>query len=185
MKHALKLLALVPLACASSATAAPSPPPKAAPAAPSPAPSPTAPPAPSPSPTPAPSPACRPSGVALFEIDHRVDPGAKLATSSTRVFGTGAWIHEETDGDGKALAPTSGCLAKNDVAQLETTLKGAAWKVITARVHCMAMSATFTVYQVNGKPVFTKRLCSGESLDEKSKAKLDAAVALVEGAAKP
>ena len=48
----------------------------------------------------------------------------------------------------------------------------------------MAMSAQFTVYQVNGKPVFTDRLCSGESLDEKSRTKLDAAVALVEQAQK-
>jgi hypothetical protein len=174
MKHALLLLAIVPLACASNAVAAPppAPPPATKPA--------------SPAPTPAqPTTACAPSGTVLFEIDHRVDPGAKLATSSTKVFGNGAWTHDETDADGKALAPTAGCLAKNDVATLETTLKGAPWKVTTARIHCMAMSATFTVYQVHGKPVFTQRLCSGESLDEKSRAKLDAAIALVEGSAKP
>jgi hypothetical protein len=174
MKHALLILAIMPLACASNAIAAPPP----APA--------TKPDAPSPSPTPAKraSP-CAPSGTALFEIDHRADPGAKLATSATKVFGNGAWTHDETDGDGKALAPTAGCLPKNDVASLETTLKGATWKVTTSRIHCMAMSATFTVYQVNGKPVFTQRLCSGDALDEKSRTKLDAAVALVEGSAKP
>jgi hypothetical protein len=181
MKHALLLLAIMPLACASNAVAAPAPapPPAAKPAAPAPPPA-------TPTPTPTkPATACPPSGTALFEIDHRVDPGAKLATSATKVFGNGAWTHDETDADGKALGTTTGCLAKNDVATLETTLKGAPWKVTTARMHCMAMSATFTVYQVNGKPVFTQRLCSGESLDEKSRAKLDAAVALIEGAAKP
>jgi hypothetical protein len=54
----------------------------------------------------------------------------------------------------------------------------------------MAISSEFTVYQVNGKPVFTRRLCSGESLDDKSRGKLDTAVAQVDGelakaAAKP
>lgn len=131
------------------------------------------------------APACKPSGVALFEIDHRVDPGAKLSTSATRVFGNGAWTHDETDADGKALARTAGCLAKKDVASLETTLKGATWKVTTARMHCMAVSSTSTVYQVRGKEVFTQRLCGDKILDKDSRAKLDAAVALVEGAAKP
>jgi hypothetical protein len=66
--------------------------------------------------------------------------------------------------------------------QLDATLQGAAWKVTTAQIHCMARSASFTVYQVAGKPVFTQRLCSGETLDDKSAAKLAAAVAQVEAA---
>jgi hypothetical protein len=101
------------------------------------------------------------------------------------VFNNGAWTHDGTDDDGKAIAPTAGCLAKNDVSHLQTTLKGATWKVTTGRFHCMAVSTTFTAYEVNGKPVFTDRTCSGETLDAKSRAKLDAAVALVQSAAKP
>ena len=191
MKHALLILALAPFGCASSATAEPTPPTPAPMPAPAPAPEPVAQtPAPTPAdaPTPAPAPpaqpACKPLGVALFEIDHAADPGAKLATSTSKVFGSGAWTHEETDADGKALAPTSGCLAKNDVSKLETILSGATWKVTTARMHCMAVSATFTVYQVRGKQVFTQRLCGDKILDKDSRAKLDAAIALVEGAAK-
>ena len=118
----------------------------------------------------------------IFEIDHRVDPGAKLATSTTKVFANGAWTHDEADADGKALAPRSGCLAKSDVAQLETTLRGAAWKITLNRIHCKAVSATFTVFQVDGKPVFTQRLCSGEVLDDQSQTKLDAATAQVDRA---
>jgi len=162
MKNAILVFAVLLLACAPSAVAAPDKP---------------APPA-------RPAEACRPSGKVVFEIDHRVDPGAKLPTSAVQVFATGGWLREETDADGKPIPPHTGCLAKADAKQLETTLAGAPWKVSKAQIHCMAMSAQFTVYQVDGKPVFTDRLCSGESLDEKSRAKLDAAIKLVEQAQK-
>jgi hypothetical protein len=162
MRNALSLLAVAVLACAPSATAAPD--------------------------TPAPparrADACRTTGKATFEIDHRVDPGAKLPTSSTKVFAGGGWTHDATDADGKPAAQRTGCLARPDAKQLETTLAGAPWKITKAQFHCMAMSAQFTVYQVDGKTVFTDRLCSAESLDDKSRAKLDAAVKLVEGAVK-
>ncbi|HEU4730466.1 MAG TPA: hypothetical protein VFT22_21355 [Kofleriaceae bacterium] len=161
MQHALLLLALLPVACASAA-ASPEPGGKPAP----------------------PAAACRPTGPVLFEIDHRVDPGAHIATSNTKVFGTGAWTHDETDADGKAAPQSAGCLDKAELKQLETTLSGATWKVTINRIHCMAVSPAYTVYLVRGKQVFTQKLCSGASLDEKSRAKLDAAVALVEGGAK-
>ncbi len=124
--------------------------------------------------------ACRPGGAVIFEIDHRIEPDAKLPTSEIKVFANGGWTRDETDADGKALAQRSGCFAKPDLTQLETTLRGAPWKVTTARVHCMAMSSTFTVFLVGGKPVFTEKLCSGTTLDDKSRAKLDAAKAQVE-----
>lgn len=162
MKNAILAFAALLLACAPSAVAAPDKP---------------APPA-------RPAEACHPSGKVVFEIDHRVDPGAKLPTSAVKVFATGGWLREETDADGKPIPPHTGCLARAEAKQLETTLSGAPWKVTKAQIHCMAMSARFTVYQVDGKPVFTDRLCSGESLDEKSRAKLDAAIKLVEQAQK-
>jgi len=162
MKLALPLLALLPLACASSASAAPETPPKPAPVA------------------PVASDGCRATGPVLFEIDQRVDPGAQLATSAVKVYATGAWTRDEADGAGKALVQRTGCLAKSDLKQLDATLHGASWKVTTARMHCMALSPQFKVYQVDGKPVFTQRLCSGQSLDDKSRAKLDAAIAQVD-----
>jgi len=161
MKHALwttALLAVLPLACASSAVAAPE-----APARPA-----------------APSEACRPTGAVLFEIDHRVTPGAKLSTSTVKVFATGAWTRTEADAEGKPVAPRAGCIAAPELNQLETALDGAAWKVTSARIRCMAISAEFTEYQVHGKLVYTQRLCSGQSLDEASRAKLDAAIAKVD-----
>ena len=71
-------------------------------------------------------------------------------------------------------------MAKADVKQLDTALHGAPWKVTTNRIQCRAMTVQFTVYQVDGKPVFTQRLCSGQNLDDKSRAVLDAAVAQAE-----
>ena len=155
----LLLLAVLPLACASAA-AAPEPagPGKGAPK----------------------KDACEATGRVVFEIDHRVEPGAKLATSTIRVHASGAWTRDESDADGRALAQRSGCFARADLKQLESTLHGAPWKITKAQIHCMAVSSTFTVYLVDGKTVFTQKLCSGESLDDKSRAKLDAATAQVE-----
>jgi hypothetical protein len=157
MNHVLPLLALLPLACASSASASPDTPPRPA--------------------APAASDGCHATGPVLFEIDHRVDPGAQLATSAVKVFASGAWIRDETAGDGKPAPQRTGCFARPELKQLDAALHGAPWKVVTARMHCMALSPQFTVYQVDGKPVFTERLCSGQSLDDKSRAKLDAATA--------
>ena len=44
----------------------------------------------------------------------------------------------------------------------------------------MAMSPSYTEYRADGKLVFTQKLCSGQSLDDKSRAALDKAIALVE-----
>jgi hypothetical protein len=168
------LSAVLLVACASSASAEPPAPapPKPAPAAPA------APPA---------ADACKATGAVVFQIDHKVEPGAKLATSAVKLYASGAWTHDETDAEGKAQAQATGCLARPDVKQVADALHAAPWKITTARIHCMAMSSSYTEYRVDGKPVFTQKLCSGQSLDAKSQAALDKAIALVEppGTAKP
>jgi hypothetical protein len=174
MHNAFKLLAALSLACASSAAAAP----------------PTGPKPPEPKPPDAPAQpahgdACKPGGSVVFEIDHRAIPGAKLATSTVKLFGNGAWSRVETSADGQAAAPVTGCLGKQEAKHLASELRSAPWKVTTAKVHCMAMSSTYTEFQVDGKLVFTQKLCSGQSLDDKSKAALDAAIAQVEPTAPP
>jgi len=170
--HTLKLLAILSLACASGAAAAPDTPAKPA----SPAPVTTDKPAPR-------ADACQPGGKLVFEVDHKVAPGAKMGTSAIKLFANGAWTRDESDADGTALPQAAGCLAKADVKQLTDSLRGAPWKVTTARIRCMAVSATFTEYHLDGKVVFTQRLCSGQSLDAKSSAALDAASKKVEQAA--
>ena len=180
MHNALTLLAVpvaLALACTSSASAAPISGPKP------PEPKPDTP--PKPEGKPGYGDACKPGGNVVFEIDHRVMPGAKLATSTVKLFGNGAWTRAETSAEGQALAPTSGCLGKLEARHIASELRSAPWKVTTARVHCMAMSATFTEYQVDGKLVFTQKLCSGQSLDDKSRAALEAAIAKVEPTAAP
>jgi hypothetical protein len=177
MHHAMKLLAALSLACASGASAAPIATPK--------------PPEPKPGQTPgAPKPGdapatCKPVGNVVFAIDHRAVPDAKLATATVKLFGDGAWTRVETTAEGQAQPATSGCLARQDAKHVASELRSAPWKVTTARVHCMAMSSTFTEFRVDGKLVFTQKLCSGQSLDDKSKAALDAAIAMVEPVAPP
>ena len=166
MHRLLAPSAVLLVACASSASAEPP-----APAAPSPPPAQATPPAPA---------ACKPTGTAVFQIDHKVEPGAKLATSAVKLYATGAWTHAETDAEGKAQPEASGCLARPDVKQVVDALHAAPWKITTARIRCMAMSPQFTEYRVDGKLVFTQKLCSGQSLDDKSRAALDKAIALVE-----
>ena len=129
---------------------------------------------------------CRPEGSVLFEIDHRVDPkiapSARVGTATVRVFANGGWTRDAVDADGVALAPSAGCLARAELAELEATLQGATWKTTMARMRCMAVSPAYTVYRVRGTAVYTQRLCGGQRLDDRSRAKLDAAVALVERA---
>jgi len=162
MKHTIAFPAVLLLACASSAAAGPDAPK-----------------------SPPHGDACRPTGMVLFEIDHRVMPGAQAEASTIKVSGNGAWTREGVDAGGKPEAQTSGCLDRAYAKELASSLHSAPWKVTTARIHCMAISPTFTEYRVDGKLVYTERLCSGQSLDDKSRAALDAAVAHVESAAKP
>lgn len=166
MRNAMKLLAALALACGSSASAAPIATPK--------------PPEPKPAVPGTPPAACKPVGNVVFEIDHRAVPDAKLATSAVKLFGNGAWTRVETSAEGQAQPATSGCLGKQDVKHVASELRSAPWKVTTAKIHCMAMSSTYTEFRVDGKLVFTQKLCSGQSLDDKSKAALDAAIAMVE-----
>ena len=146
----MKLLALAVLAAALPAAAAPHrrPPHKPAkPAAPA---------------------ACAEAGTPLFAIHHDVDAGAKLPTSTTTLYETGAWVTQGTDASGKALPEQKGCLSADQTAQLKAELEGSPWKVSHHRFHCMAYSASYTVYELAGKEVYTARLCSPDSLDDQS-----------------
>jgi hypothetical protein len=159
MKYTIALTAVLLFACASSAAAGPDGPK-----------------------SPPHGDACRPAGKVLFEIDHKVIPGAQGETSMIKVFGNGAWTREGVDASGKPEAVTSGCLDKAYTKELASSLHGVPWTVTTARIRCMAISPTFTEYRVDGKQVFAEKLCSGQSLDDKSRAVLDSAVAHVEAA---
>ena len=114
MRNALQLLAgllaALALACTSSASAAPISGPKP------PEPKPDTP--PNPEGKPGYGDACKPGGNVVFEIDHRAMPGAKLATSTVKLFGNGAWTRVETTAEGKAQPATSGCLGKPEAKHI-------------------------------------------------------------------
>jgi len=126
-----------------------------------------------PSRRPPPAKGCVARGTPIFELDHAHEPAAKLTSSSFRIYASGAWIFDTKDADDKAGLPMRGCFAGADLDAIRTDLK-VPWKTTTAEIHCMAVSPAFTVYKVNGKTVYTQKLCSGVSLDEASeKARAD------------
>jgi hypothetical protein len=140
-------LALLAFGCASTATADPAPRPAA--------------------PAHRPAKGCVAKGTPVFQIDHKADPGAKLATSAFRLYESGAWTYEPKDADGKPEPAKRGCLSADEKTAVKAEL-AVPWKVTTAQFHCMAHSPAFTEYSVNGKLVYTARLCSGQTLDEAS-----------------
>ncbi len=110
----------------------------------------------------------------VFELAKSTS-GALAA--STKVYADGAWIYvEQPEGKGKQSA---GCLDAAQRATIATTAK-VPWTVTTAQIRCMAVSATTTAISVAGKPVFTEKLCSGQSLDAASQKALEAAHALLD-----
>jgi hypothetical protein len=110
---------------------------------------------------------CMARGTPIFEIDRRVDPGTKMPTSTFKLYDTGAWTFDTADAEGKAAEPKRGCIAGDDLAKTKDDLK-VDWKVSNAKFHCMAFSPQFTEFSVNGKIVYTARLCNGQTLDEAS-----------------
>ena len=112
------------------------------------------------------APACEATGTAKIVIAHKVDGDSKLPTSTFSIFDSGAWTYTASN----AVAQ-NGCFIGAD---LEAVKKDEAvpWKTTTAKMHCMAYSAEYTEVSVDGKLVYTQRLCNGVSLDAASQAAL-------------
>ena len=143
--------------------------------------------APAPSRRPPPAKGCVARGTPIFQLDHLHNPGAKLTSSSFRIYASGAWIFDTKDADDKAGLPMRGCFAGADLDAIRADVK-VPWKTTIAEIHCMAVSPAFTEYKVNGKLVFTQKLCSGVSLDDasdKARADLDARANAVTSAPPP
>jgi hypothetical protein len=117
-------------------------------------------------PDPAKAKTCVAKGTPIFEIDRLVD-GSKESTT-VKLYASGALSMEATTADGKPGAGSSNCLDKETLDKVTTDIKASPWQVMHNRIHCMAVSANSTVYSVNGKKVFTARLCNADMLDEKS-----------------
>ena len=111
----------------------------------------------------------------LFEVEHRVRPNT--LRSLLTIHSNGAWTYDSQP-EGKPKHTTSGCF---DDASLDLVKHAVAapWTVTPAAFRCEAISASFTVYRVNGKEVLSSTLCDGKQLDTKSEQALQAALKVV------
>jgi hypothetical protein len=115
---------------------------------------------------------CKPTGDVVFEIAKKPNGAAKVGTSTTRVYASGAVTYAEKAADGANGPAKSSCLDKDALARIVDDVKAAPWTVTTPRVRCMARSQTVLEYSVQGKVVFAKQVC-GTILDEASAKKLE------------
>jgi hypothetical protein len=112
---------------------------------------------------------CQPSGTPIFESKLAPRQAGGGPTETRAIYGDGAFTLEATDKDGKSTQHVTGvCIDHAQLDAAKAALKGATWKVTTARVKCMAMSNQVTTYSASGKDVFVETLCSGKSLDTAS-----------------
>jgi hypothetical protein len=133
---------------------------------------------PMPPPPPAPAPvsspvSCRSAGMPLFTIRHASE--VSPATATIRVYATGAW----TASDGTRGRMTRGCLDRSDVKAIKSALRAADWDVTHMRIACFAYDPTFTEYAVRGHVMFRDQLCSGDVLDDNTRASLETIFAVL------
>ncbi len=133
-----------------------------------------------------PPPLCPVEGPVVFTIDHRTDPGATVDTSRVELHANGSF-HWLVTTVGKTPSRTpgptgNGCLPKASNDQVTAALKAAPWTLTHRRITCKARSVSFTVFSVNGKEVYTERVCGADALDAKSQAAIDLIVPLIDHA---
>ena len=150
----MKILALACLTVA-CATAGAEPPPAAPP------------PTPAPSRKPPPPKGCVAKGTPEVEIDHGPIGTGKQASWTFKIYESGAWTYETKDADGKAGEPKRGCFAGEDLTAIKADV-AVSWKVSPVGMHCMAMATTEDKVLVNGKQVFTEKMCNSQKLDDAS-----------------
>jgi hypothetical protein len=120
-----------------------------------------------------PAPTCAAKGTPLLEIRQDAIPDAHLPTKVTTIFDSGAWWSSGSDAKGAPLPTDKGCLDASTLEKIRADLKAAPWKVSHNKIHCMMVSQTFTVYSVNGKKVWTDKVCNPDALDDASVKALD------------
>lgn len=126
-------------------------------------------------------PACDATGPVLFGLD--VEPAPNLPTrqfrdKAFRLHDNGAWTYVETR-DGKRLHDLAGCLTAQTTAAVRKRLALAGWKVTQAPIVCTIAPGWITRYSASGKVVFTEAMCSGSTLDTRSRQILDQTIAEV------
>ena len=114
--------------------------------------------------------ACDERAGVFFQIDHKGSERAPDAlVSSLVVRSSGAWT----------FGTRRGCMDSGALTKLRTALDGAPWKTTKPDNVCEILIITRTEYRVGGRHVWTELGCASDLLDDKSKAALDTALALV------
>jgi hypothetical protein len=146
---------------------------------------PSAPTPPSP-PTEMPAPICQQGADILFQIESKLEsPTFEVPTSRTTLYATGAWTRVDRDGKGKLTRTASGCVTKDDLAQVEALLAHAPWKIKQAQAACAAVFSTYTEFSSHGKVLWDQHVCQLSYLDQDSDRALRTIDRLLEDVSKP
>ena len=111
---------------------------------------------------PTPTPTCSATGTALVVLDE--------LDRTTSIYRDGSWTRDLHPNGKLATSPSAHeqrCLGKDVAAKVQADIKAAPW-TISHPIHCMAMTSARTIVKINGKVVFTERMCNSEALDDKS-----------------
>ena len=113
---------------------------------------------------------CKIAGLPIFEIRHRSE--VKAPTSTVSIYATGAWVFQPVAEDGTPGTITGGCLPHRKLMAIRQSLRNTTWSVTHQRIRCFAYSPSYTEYVVRGRVMFHDQICSGDVLDEQSRAQL-------------
>jgi hypothetical protein len=101
---------------------------------------------------------CERVGTPLVELDER--------ERTYVVYRNGAWALD-TRVAGQAETHQEHCLGRDVMAKIEADVAAASW-TISHPIHCMAISLDYMIVKIDGRKVFTERMCNPDQLDDKS-----------------
>ena len=103
---------------------------------------------------------CTTTGTPLFEMRERSEVDRPEVT--TKIFQTGAWTVESETG------LESGCFDRKELREIRRAVQRAPFKITSSPIACFAYDPNFTEYLVNGRLLFTERMCSGKRADNQT-----------------
>src|SRR5262245_35518343 len=109
---------------------------------------------------------CQARGTPLLEIRERAE--IPMATSTTKIYASGAWTFQPIDEEGHRGAIERGCFDRKELRDIRAAVQRAPWKITVSRIACFAYDPSFTEYVVDGRLRFTERMCSGKTADSET-----------------
>ena len=102
----------------------------------------------------------------MFEIRERAD--TQLSTATTKIYSSGAWTFTPVDKDGHVGRTSRGCFDQRTLTSIRKAVQRAPWTISHPQIMCFAYSPRFTQYVLNGRLMFTQRMCGGEQTDDQT-----------------